>query len=340
MAHAGTAWRPIVLLIELHAEDAWKTPLEAYVYKLHFMLPWLGTILFAALLLLALYLAALGYGNGPPFTQLGRNRRWAYLTFAALLLGATVSIRVGGLLAGLLVVLRIIGARRKRAVLPILFFGLVAAATTYATWPFLWERPIPNLVEAARLTIDFPHRGLTLYRGEIYEPREIPLDYLPRLMLIQFTEPAIVCGIICALLAVARSLRARRMPAGGMVGILLWIAIPLAVYLALKPPLYDNFRQLLFISPPLFVLSAGPLETLLYRFRSVPIRAAILIAVVGPGVYAIAALHPDEYVYFNRFVGGVAGAQGYYETDYWAAFTREGIEYVHAIAPEGASVGV
>jgi hypothetical protein len=340
MAHAGTAWRPIVLLFQSLAEDHWKTPLEAYVYKLHLLLPWLSLLLFAVVLLLTLYLIARVFGNGSPIAQLGRNRRWAYLTVAALFLGVTVSIRVGGLFAGILVVLRIIGVRWKRAFLPILYYGLVAATTTYASWPFLWERPISNLMEAARLTIDFPHRGLTLYRGEIYLPGQLPLDYLPRLILIQFTEPVILLGIVGALLVISRSIRGRRIPAGGMVGILLWLAIPMATYFALRPPLYDNFRQLLFITPPVFLLSAEPLEDLWGRIRAVPMRAAIVIAVIGPGVYAIVGLHPDEYVYYNRLVGGAGGAQGYYEMDYWAASTREAIEYLNSIAPEGASVGV
>ena len=37
----------------------------------------------------------------------------------------------------------------------------------------------------------------------------------------------------------------------------------------------------------------------------------------------MAALHPDEYVYYNALVGGVPGAAGRFKLDYWANSYRE-----------------
>ena len=40
-------------------------------------------------------------------------------------------------------------------------------------------------------------------------------------------------------------------------------------------------------------------------------------------------LHPYQYVYFNRLLaGGLASAVTRYETDYWSASYKEGIEWV------------
>ena len=43
-------------------------------------------------------------------------------------------------------------------------------------------------------------------------------------------------------------------------------------------------------------------------------------------------LHPDEYVYYNIFTGGVKGAEGTYELDYWGnslvEATKELAEYI------------
>ncbi|MBN2489800.1 MAG: hypothetical protein JXQ29_03000 [Planctomycetes bacterium] len=36
-------------------------------------------------------------------------------------------------------------------------------------------------------------------------------------------------------------------------------------------------------------------------------------------------LHPLQYVYFNRLVGGLAGAAGRYDSDYWCASFREAV---------------
>ena len=48
----------------------------------------------------------------------------------------------------------------------------------------------------------------------------------------------------------------------------------------------------------------------------------------------MAMLHPDEYVYYNGFVGGVDGAQGLFKLDYWANSYAEAVhglrDYLHA----------
>jgi hypothetical protein len=38
--------------------------------------------------------------------------------------------------------------------------------------------------------------------------------------------------------------------------------------------------------------------------------------------------HPHQNVYFNSLVGGVRGAQGEYEMDYWGLSYRKGLEYI------------
>jgi hypothetical protein len=37
-------------------------------------------------------------------------------------------------------------------------------------------------------------------------------------------------------------------------------------------------------------------------------------------------LHPNEYVYYNGFVGGVEGAQGLFKLDYWANSYAEAVD--------------
>src|SRR5258708_31195620 len=39
----------------------------------------------------------------------------------------------------------------------------------------------------------------------------------------------------------------------------------------------------------------------------------------------MAMLHPNEYVYYNGFVGGVEGAQGLFKLDYWANSYAEAV---------------
>jgi hypothetical protein len=58
-----------------------------------------------------------------------------------------------------------------------------------------------------------------------------------------------------------------------------------------------------------------------------------------PSVFGIVSLHPYEYIYYNSFVGGVSGAEGRFETDYWAISFREAAEYVNENASPNATFG-
>jgi hypothetical protein len=51
-------------------------------------------------------------------------------------------------------------------------------------------------------------------------------------------------------------------------------------------------------------------------------------------------MHPYEYIYYNEFVGGVRGADGRFETDYWCTAFREAMTYVNNVAPPNARIGI
>jgi hypothetical protein len=55
-------------------------------------------------------------------------------------------------------------------------------------------------------------------------------------------------------------------------------------------------------------------------------------------VLDMAALHPYEYIYFNRSFGGLPAAHGRFDTEYFGLSMREGMEWIAATA--GADVRV
>jgi hypothetical protein len=50
------------------------------------------------------------------------------------------------------------------------------------------------------------------------------------------------------------------------------------------------------------------------------------------------ALHPYQYVYFNRLTNGLAGARGKFDTDYWGLSMREGMEWINENVKAGEVV--
>jgi len=77
--------------------------------------------------------------------------------------------------------------------------------------------------------------------------------------------------------------------------------------------------------------------------RSIGMRKALL-CLAGFGfalscvhmIYIMQSLHPYEYIYANNLVGGVKGAYGRYETEYWGASFKEAAQDLQDfVAKEG-----
>ncbi len=60
-----------------------------------------------------------------------------------------------------------------------------------------------------------------------------------------------------------------------------------------------------------------------FPFRGYAYGALALYGVAHVGI--MASLHPDEYVYYNGFIGGVEGAAGLFKLDYWANSYAEAV---------------
>ena len=57
-----------------------------------------------------------------------------------------------------------------------------------------------------------------------------------------------------------------------------------------------------------------------------------------PSLVGIISLHPYQYIYYNSFIGGLPGAEGDYELDYWLTSYREAGEYVNSAASPDANI--
>jgi len=70
------------------------------------------------------------------------------------------------------------------------------------------------------------------------------------------------------------------------------------------------------------------IDRVLDRIATPRLRRAAVAAFAAYGmlhVVIMARLHPDEYVYYNAFIGGTEGAQGLFKLDYWANSYAEAV---------------
>jgi hypothetical protein len=189
----------------------------------------------------------------------------------------------------------------------------VALVAGTAFWPWAQANPLIRPFEALLQASQFEWRGTVLFAGRDVLSFALPASYVPVWMAV--TIPPVVLGGVAAALVLLIRRRAPAWHAG------LWAVatIPLLLVVVRNSTLYDGWRHMLFVYPPLVVLAADAWRRLIVVERQWLRRLSIAALVVGclePAVFMIRN-HPNEVVYFNGFVGGPRGALGRFELDYW-----------------------
>ena len=257
--------------------------------------------------------------------------------YAGIILGLTISVRILGPFPGLVVMLVALYRAKSKAIPAFTAYFLIALVVMYLAWPYLWQDPIGHFKTALVYMMDFPWNGKILFNGNYYISDQLPIEYVPLLFGVQFTEP-VVFLFLFGLYVFFDQIKKQNIRVDFVMVVLLWGLIPFVAFTILRPSLYDNTRQLLFISPPLFLIAGLAVEKLFQNLRRTYISIGVLTILLLPGVYSIIHLHPYQYTYYNSFVGGLQGSYGRFESDYWATSFREAIEYLNRTAPENSRV--
>jgi hypothetical protein len=282
---------------------------------------------------------------------------WSLAAKLGLAIGATLSIRVGGLL--LLCYLGLIfgiwwiavGLRRRSdtwhslGYLATLFIFVTALAwvAMLIFWPWAQLQPFQRPLEALSGFSHYDWTGPVLFGGRSVMSNNLPRIYLPQWLAITLPEIYFL-GLGLGILWTLRSLL-RPLDNLSVTNLVNWSAVafagffPLLYAIVKKPVLYDGARHFLFVVPPLACLAAGSLWWVAPSLNVAARRfaTAILVVYFIFEVVTLIRLHPDEYVYFNQFVGGLPGAYGRYETDYWGNSYREAVMSLeHLVGTRGA----
>lgn len=250
----------------------------------------------------------------------------------ALLLGLTTSTRILGPFAGIIIMYYALRSKGKQTLPALAMYAVIAMMSAYLTWPYLWMNPVMRLWGSFIEMSSYPWFGEVLFNGEKYLATDLPPAYLPVLFAIQLTEFVWALALFGLILAF-RALSAKR---DLLLLVLFWFLAPVLFFIFRRVVLYDNFRQILFVLPPVFLLAGVAYEGI----KNVKWQAAWIALTLLPGLFGIASLHPYEYIYYNSIVGGVDNVQGRFETDYWLTSFREAAEYLNKNASPDSVIWV
>jgi hypothetical protein len=279
-------------------------------------------------------------------------------------LGLTLGTRIGGFLSGLYLAAALFlylalearsGVGRRELVgkaggimlsflpmLPVLYLAMASV------WPWSWQEPL-NPIRAATVFANFPWPGSVLVNGVMIKATELPAYYLPLFMVTQLPELVLAGFAAAAAMAVVWLVR------GGIGGILtdvprpvvlrytmliLAALFPLIYFMAARPLALNGMRHFLFMLLPFTVLSALALDRI-WRWAGevwpgrphlrprwalvMPLAVTVIVQ-----TWSMVRLHPEEYIFYNQLVGGVAGAEGRFELDYWGTSLAEATTMLEA----------
>ncbi len=295
---------------------------------------------FAAAMMAAIYV----------LIRLGRelpHPRWRLVVAFGVFCGCALGLRVLGLFlvgyAGLIVAAhapigpggtwRRVPAFAGRSTLALAPAFLIAYAIMIAAWPWAGLAPL-NPLRAISAFVDFHYPISTLLAGRVYRMADVPRWYVPTYVAIKLTLPLLV-GACLALLLAMQPQRAGQAMTNARRKETAFVAfaalLPLICDVAVHGPAFSGMRHVLFTVPPIAVLAGLGLDGALDRLEAAnrPVAAVGLALVLlgwGWDATTLYRLHPDEYLFFNPLVGGLAGASRRYATDYWVNIMPEAVE--------------
>ncbi len=221
-----------------------------------------------------------------------------------------------------------------------LYLGLLLSLTVLF-WPFLWEAPLQNFKMALEHMSRARWTGEILYAGEMVVDNDLPWHYAAGW--IGVTVPVLyLIGFLVGTFLTLRQLSRRRWqlyatPAEWQDLLFLGLFLaPLVAVVMKNSTLYNAWRQLYFVYPPLLLVAVRGLLAL-YEWQ--PRRPQwqrwwprLSYTALG-GTFLMVAmqlvkLHPLQTTYFNILAG--AHVEGRFEIDYWVMSYQEGLKWVVA----------
>jgi len=209
----------------------------------------------------------------------------------------------------------------------VLAYLIMIAAWPWAALDLL--NPVRGLVAFSHF--QYPVR--TLLDGQTYDMMQIPRWYVPAYLLIRL--PLMLLGTVAlAVLFVSVPRFSRTItPAWSRRAIVLLVfsaAFPIVAHVVDHGPAFSGLRHFIFVIPPMAVLAGIGCDGLLTRLAMwrPPVAAVAGTAVVAMLLWnaiTLVRLHPHEYLFYNSLVGGLEGATGRYDTDYWVNMMPEAV---------------
>jgi hypothetical protein len=295
---------------------------------------------------------ALGIYAVLAFLQDGLKRIWLHALLLALGFGLAFGVRsAGGLLFFAYLVATIVfwlyfhkdsrkgwwADKKSRNRILIVMGGslLVGYIIGLLAWPWGLESPISHPIESLEGMTNRATKIRTLFEGSYKFNDSMPWYY--ELKWIIISNPiSVVAGTI---LFVVLGFLGRRRIGSFTLWLGLFAALFPLLYMAYKhSSVYDTWRHVFFVYPFWVIMAAlgwsyfgDYIENRFAKGGVVKQRYighALALLLTIPAILWTIRSHPNQYVYFNELAGGIRGANGNYELDYYYNSSQQHVDWL------------
>ena len=219
-----------------------------------------------------------------------------------------------------------------------IIYFIASPIAAFLLWWIFWPNPIAQLDHAYRTFAIGTNNIEVLLNGNWYcSGNNVPW-YYPFWYLTITTPLPILLLFLMGLIGLIRHIR----PIGIL--LLLWFFLPLSRYLLPHIGVIDGIRHFEEVLFPLAAIAAIGLDFMIRQINLIrpirPISLILILSTIFSLLFTLYSYHPFQITYFNELVGGIKGAFGKYDLDYWGGSQKQAVIWVNENAPQNSKVHI
>jgi tetratricopeptide (TPR) repeat protein len=270
------------------------------------------------------------------------NVNWKDGLWPVIAIACAINVRVGGVLLIPYLFAFLIGAYLYNKIFTkenfpiskgILYASIISFCAYFGAslvWPSALQAPFEHPLESLKMLTNFPISIRQIWEGNKIDSASFPTSYLPKAIFI--TSPFLFLVGLIALTPISLLLYKNKKSFQFFIllCLLFAFAFPIAYIIYKKSNIYHLWRHSLFIFPIAAVLASFGWDYIANYFNKPTIKYAVIaiaILLSAEPLWFTLKTFPNTMSYFNSTVGGVKGAYGNYEVDFYFNSVKESVDW-------------
>jgi len=235
-----------------------------------------------------------------------------------------------------------ISSWKKNVIAPYGFYFILSCFFAYGIWALIWPDPWTNFIYLIRF-FQFNTTNMEVLLGGKWFCSGINVPwYYPFWYLTIVTPLPILFGFVIGIIKVLYEGFIRFKPFALL--LILWFFVPLIRFMLPGASVIDGIRHYEEVIFPMIAISALGIETVFSKFsyhKTLKIfMFFIFLFFIFHLSWNIISYHPYQLSYYNELVGGIKGANGKYDIDYWGISQKQAVDWVNKNAPPNSFVHI